>query len=172
MAAIGVDSHHAPCLHMIRMQSNTPANQMALKSLYSSYRVPTQEPNVYYASAKKLLNNLVTWYEKSIKFLLLCIIWYSSASLHGFQIENQVQGSRSRRSVFYFSAPIPDKSWKYWKFFLLLIVFSRGRRTLGTRTESKSWGEKQKRKTNTLNDHNFAFFEFNNKRNCDINGAR
>ena len=33
-------------------------------------------------------------------------------------------------------------------FFLLLIVFSRGRRTLGTRTESKSWGEKQKRKTN------------------------
>ena len=52
--------HHAPCLCMIRMQSNTPANQMALKSLYSSYRVPTQEPNVYYASAKKLFNNLVT----------------------------------------------------------------------------------------------------------------
>lgn len=50
--------HHAP-LHMIKMQSNTSANQMALKSLYFSYRAPTQEPNVYYASAKKLFNNLV-----------------------------------------------------------------------------------------------------------------
>ena len=148
MAAIGVDfqCHHAPCLGIIRMWSNTPASQMALKSLYSSYRVPTQEPNV--PPAKKLFNNLVTWYEISIKFFLLCIILFPSASLHGFQIENQVQGSRSRRSEFYFYAPIPDNSWKHWKLFLLLIVFSRGRRSPGTWTESKPWGEKQKWKTN------------------------
>ena len=147
MAAIGVDSHHAPCLRMIRMQSNTPANQMALKSLYSSYRVPTQEPNVYYASAKKLFNNLVTWYEKSIKFLLLCIIWYSSASLHGFQIENQVQGSRSRRSVFYFSAPIPDKSWKYWKFFFVADCFFKGEENV----RYTDWKQIMGRKTKTKN---------------------
>lgn len=35
-------------------------------------------------------------------------------------------------------------------------------------------GEKNKneKQTNTLIDHNFAFFKFNNKRNCDINSAR
>lgn len=161
---------------MIKMQSNTSANQMALKSLYFSYRAPTQEPNVYYASAKKLFNNLVTWHEKSIKFLLLCIILYLSASLLGFQIENQAQASRSRWSVFTSKHLYQINLESTERFFLFVCfwLFFQGGGDRQVHVLKANHGEKNKneKQTNTLNDHNFAFFKFNSKRNCDINSAR